>query len=60
MKIFFLTVICNLVGHKANVTCLEYHGYADYIASGSIDAQIRVSLLQKLLRNFLIIKILLN
>jgi WD40 repeat protein len=36
-------VICNLVGHKASVTCLEYHNYADYIASGSIDSQIRVS-----------------
>ena len=36
-------MICNLVGHKASVTCLEYHNYADYIASGSIDSQIRVS-----------------
>lgn len=34
--------ICNLVGHKTSVTCLEYHNYADYIASGSIDSQIRV------------------
>ncbi len=39
-------MICNLVGHKASVTCLEYHNYADYIASGSIDSQIRVSVLK--------------
>ena len=40
--------MCNLIGHKANVTCLEYHNYADYIASGSIDAQIRVKHLKNL------------
>ena len=43
IKIINLKVISNLVGHKASVTCLEYHAYADYIASGSIDAQIRVN-----------------
>ena len=36
-------VICNLIGHKSGVTCLEYHTYASYIASGSVDSQIRVS-----------------
>ncbi len=35
-------VLCNLIGHKAGVSCLEYHAYADYIASGSVDSQIRV------------------
>ena len=30
------------MGHKSTVNCIEYHGYADYIASGSSDSQIRV------------------
>jgi katanin p80 WD40 repeat-containing subunit B1 len=37
-----LKVICNLIGHKATVTSLEFHAYADYIASGSMDSHIRV------------------
>ena len=41
IRIQFL-VICNLVGHKSNVSCSEFHTHSEYLASGSVDSHVRL------------------
>jgi katanin p80 WD40 repeat-containing subunit B1 len=42
MNSFCFLVICNLVGHKSNVSCSEFHTQPDYLASGSVDSHVRL------------------
>ena len=37
------TVVRTLTGHKSNMRCLDFHPYGDFVASGSLDTNIKVS-----------------
>ena len=36
-------VIRTLTGHKSNIRSLDFHPYGDFVASGSLDTNIKVS-----------------
>jgi len=35
-------VVRTLTGHKASVHCLDFHPYGEFIASGSLDTNVKV------------------
>lgn len=39
---FAFSVIRTLTGHKSEVKCLDVHPYGDFVASGSLDTNIKV------------------
>lgn len=36
-------IVRTLTGHKSAVRCMDFHPYGDFLASGSSDANIKVS-----------------
>ena len=38
------TVVRTLTGHKSSIKCLDFHPYGDFVASGSLDTNLKVSL----------------
>lgn len=36
------TVIRTLTGHKSSIRCVDFHPYGDFVASGSLDSDIKV------------------
>lgn len=42
----YFVVIRTLTGHKANIRCLDFHPYGDFVASGSLDTNVKVTLAQ--------------
>ena len=47
-KMFYFTVMRTLTGHKSSVRSLDFHPYGDYAASGSLDCNIKVKLVDLL------------
>ena len=39
---FLSTVLRTLTGHKSSVRCLDFHPYGDFVASGSLDNNIKL------------------
>lgn len=39
-----LAVLRTLMGHKANICSLDFHPFGEYLASGSVDTNIKVTL----------------
>ena len=39
----FLSVLRTLTGHKAGIKSLDFHPYGEYVASGSMDCNVKVS-----------------
>jgi len=37
-----VTVLRTLTGHKASVRSMDFHPYGDYVATGSLDTNIKV------------------
>lgn len=46
-----LAVLRTLTGHKANIRCLDFHPYGEFVASGSLDTNVKVSYVPILLAN---------
>ena len=40
--LIYFAVIRTLTGHKANIRCLDFHPYGDFVASGSLDTNVKV------------------
>lgn len=40
--LFFPSVVRTLAGHKSGIRSLDFHPYGDYVASGSLDCNIKV------------------
>ena len=40
--LFYILVVRTLTGHKSNIKSLEFHPYGDFVASGSLDTNIKV------------------
>ena len=45
--VFFMAisgaVARTLTGHKSNVTCLDFHPYGEFLTSGSLDTNVKVT-----------------
>lgn len=35
-------IVRTLTGHKANIRCIDFHPYGDFIGTGSLDTNIKV------------------
>ena len=44
--LIYFAVIRTLTGHKANIRCLDFHPYGDFVASGSLDTNVKVHVIQ--------------
>jgi len=41
-RCYVFAVVRTLTGHKSNIRCLDFHPYGDFVASGSLDTNIKV------------------
>lgn len=39
----WLVVLRTLIGHKANICSVDFHPFGEYLASGSVDTDIKVA-----------------
>jgi WD40 repeat protein len=48
-----LSVLRTLTGHKSSIRSLDFHPYGDFVASGSLDTNLKVNIKQRILSFFI-------
>ena len=42
-KLFAVSVVRTLTGHKSSIRGIDFHPYGEFVASGSLDTNVKVS-----------------